>query len=145
MEIKFKKVHCAKDLVMSILLIVAGIGLYFVNRGLGVVIGACGLLLLLFYKTGYKKVGDDTLLTKKALDVASSCRNSLLDYLNGKDVEPEVQQSGTGGVVRLEVYYNADAEVAYAQLFNFSNYSYEAATDIVELRGPKAGKLICKL
>ena len=77
--------------------------------------------------------------------MASSCRNSLLDYLNGKDVEPEVQQSGTGGVVRLEVYYNADAEVAYAQLFNFSNYSYEAATDIVELRGPKAGKLICKL
>ena len=145
MEIKFKKVHTAKDLVMSILLIVAGIGLYFVNQGLGVVIGACGLLLLLFYKTGYKKVGDDTLLTKKALDVASSCRNSLLDYLNGKDVEPEVQQSGTGGVVRLEVYYNADAEVAYAQLFNFSNYSYEAATDIVELRGPKAGKLICKL
>lgn len=145
METKFKKVHCAKDLVMSILLIVAGIGLYFVNQGLGVVIGACGLLLLLFYKTGYKKVGDDTLLTKKALDVASSCRNSLLDYLNGKDVEPEVQQSGTGGVVRLEVYYNADAEVAYAQLFNFSNYSYEAATDIVELRGPKADKLICKL
>ena len=52
MEIKFKKVHTAKDLVMSILLIVAGIGLYFVNQGLGVVIGACGLLLLLFYKTG---------------------------------------------------------------------------------------------
>lgn len=145
METKFKKVHTAKDLVMSILLIVAGIGLYFVNQGLGVVIGACGLLLLLFYKTGYKKVGDDTLLTKKALDVASSCRNSLLDYLNGKDVEPEVHQSGTGGVVRLEAYYNADAEVAYAQLFNFSNYSYEAATDIVELRGPKADKLICKL
>ena len=102
-------------------------------------------MLLLFYKAAYKKVGDDTLLTKKALDVASSCRNSLLDYLNGKDVEPEVQQPGAGGVVRLEVYFNKEAGVAYAQLFNFSNYTYEAATDMVELHSPKAEKLINKI
>lgn len=145
MEIKFKKVHTAKDLIISILVIAAGAGLYFVNEGLGFVIGICGLLLLLFYKAAYKKIGDDTLLTKKALDVASSCRNSLLDYLNGKEVEPEVQQPGAGGVVRLEVYYNKGAGVAYAQLFNFSNYTYEAATDMVELHSPKADKLINKL
>lgn len=145
MEIKFKKVHTAKDLIISILVIAAGVGLYFVNEGLGGVIGVCGLLLLLFYKAAYKGIGDDTLLTKKALDVASSCRNSLLDYLNGKDVEPEVQQPGAGGVVRLEVYYNKEAGVAYAQLFNFSNYTYEAATDMVELHSPKADKLINKL
>lgn len=145
MEFKFKKVHTAKDLIISILVIAAGVGLYFVNEGLGGVIGVCGLLLLLFYKAAYKKIGDDTLLTKKALDVASSCRNSLLDYLNGKDVEPEVQQPGAGGVVRLEVYFNKEAGVAYAQLFNFSNYAYEAATDTVELQGPRAVKLIDKL
>ena len=145
MEIKFKKVHTAKDLIISTLVIAAGVGLYFVNEGLGFVIGVCGLLLLLFYKAAYKKVGDDTLLTKKALDVASSCRNSLLDYLNGKDVEPDVQQPGAGGVVRLEVYFNKEAGVAYAQLFNFSNYTYEAATDMVELHSPKAEKLINKI
>ena len=50
-----------------------------------------------------------------------------------------------GGVIRLEVYYNADASLAYAQLFDFSNYTYEPATGIVELRGPKADKLITKL
>ena len=45
----------------------------------------------------------------------------------------------------LEVYYNADASVAYAQLFDFSNYTYEPATELVELRGPKADKLIGRL
>ena len=145
MEIKFKKVHTAKDLIISILVIAAGVGLYFVNEGLGFVIGVCGLLLLLFYKAAYKKVGDDTLLTKKALDVASFCRNSLLDYLSGKDVEPEVKQPGAGGVVRLEVYFNKEAGVAYAQLFDFSNYTYEAATDMVELHSPKAEILINKI
>ena len=145
MEIKFKKVHTAKDLIISTLVIATGVALYFVNEGLGFVIGVCGLLLLLFYKAAYKKIGDNTLLTKKAQDLASSCMNSLIDYLGGNGDEPEVKQPGAGGVVRLEVYYNKEASVAYAQLFNFSNYTYEAATEIVELRGPKAEKLINKL
>lgn len=145
MENQFKKVHTAKDLIISTLVLAAGVGLYFVNAGLGVFIGVCGILMLLFYKAAYKKVGNDTVLTKKAIDVASSCRSSLLDYLNGKDVDPEIQQPGAGGVVRLEVYFNKDEGVAYAQLFNFSNYTYEAATEMIELHSPKADKLISKL
>ena len=145
MDIHFKKVHTAKDLIISFLVLAAGVGLYFVNAGLGVFIGACGILMLLFYKAAFKKVGNDTILTKKAIDVASSCRSSLLDYLNGKDVDPEIQQPGAGGVIRLEVYFNKDAGVAYAQLFNFSNYTYEAATEMIELHSPKADKLISRL
>jgi hypothetical protein len=48
-------------------------------------------------------------------------------------------------VVRLEIYYNAEKAVAYARLFDFSNYVYVPATDIVELRGPRAEKLIVSL
>ena len=66
-------------------------------------------------------------------------------FLHGKDIEPEVDTTALGGIVRLEVYYNADAAIAYAQLFDFSNYTYEPATEIVELRGPKAEKLISKI
>lgn len=55
-------------------------------------------------------------------------------------------KTGTnGGIIRLEVYYRAAASVAYAQLFDFSNYTYQPATGIVELRGPKADKLITEL
>ena len=145
MEFKFKKVHTVKDLIVSILVIAAGVGLYFVNQGLGGVIGVCGLLLLLFYKAGYKREGEGILLTKKALDVSHSCRDSLKGFLEGKEVEPQIDTTAIGGIIRLEVYYNADAAIAYAQLFDFSNYTYEAATEIVELRGPKAEKLIRKI
>lgn len=145
MEFKFKKVHTVKDLIVSILVIAAGVGLYFVNQGLGGVIGVCGLLLLLFYKAGYKREGEGILLTKKALDVSHSCRDSLKGFLEGKEVEPQIDTTAIGGIIRLEVYYNADAAIAYAQLFDFSNYTYEAATENVELRGPKAEKLIRKI
>ena len=145
MEIKLKRVHTAKDLVISAIVLVAGIGLYFLHVGLGITVIVCGLLLLVFYKAGYKREGEDIVLHKAALDVSQSCRDSLKGYLEGKDVEPEVETNINGGVIRLEAYYNADSAIAYAQLFDFSGYTYEPATEIVELRGSKAEKLICKL
>ena len=145
MEIKFKKVHTKKDLIISSIVLAAGIGLYFVNAGLGILLAACGVLMLLFYKDGYKREGEGIVLQKKALDVAHSCRDSLKGFLDGKDVEPDVNAGINGGAIRLEVFYNAAASVAYAQLFDFSNYTYEPATDLVEVRGPKADKLISKL
>ncbi len=145
MEIKFKKVHTKKDLIISSIVLAAGIGLYFVNAGLGILLAACGVLMLLFYKDGYKREGESIVLQKKALDVAHSCRDSLKGFLDGKDVEPDVNAGISGGAIRLEVFYNAAASVAYAQLFDFSNYTYEPATDLVEVRGPKADKLISKL
>ena len=145
MEYKLKSVHTGKDLVISAVILAAGIGLLFFNAGLGVVIGICGLLMLLLYKTGHKREGENVVLRKKAIDVAHHCRESLKCFLDGKDVEPEIDTNENGGVIRLEIYYNADAAVAYAQLFDFSNYTYEPATEIVELRGPRAEKLIAKL
>lgn len=145
MEYKLKPVHTGKDLVISAVILAAGIGLFFVNAGLGVVIAVCGLLMLLLYKTGHKREGENVVLRKKALDIAHHCRESLKGFLDGKDVEPEIDTDENGGIIRLEIYYNADAAVAYAQLFDFSNYTYEPATEIVELRGPRAEKLIAKL
>lgn len=145
MEIKFKKVHTVKDLVISAIILAAGIGLYFVNAGLGILIAICGILMLLLYKGGYKREGEDILLQKKAMDVAHSCRENLKAFLDGKEVTPEIITNAQGGVIRLEVYFNADAAIAYAQLFDFSNYTYEAATEIVEIRGPRAKKVIVKL
>ena len=145
MEIKFKSVHTAKDLIISAMVLAAGTGLFFINTGLGIVIAACGLLRLLFYKAGYKREGEDILVQKKAFDVAHSCKDSLKGFLEGKDVDPQVNTNLNGGVIRMEVWYNPDAAIAYAQLFDFSDYTYEPATEIVELRGPRAGKLISKL
>lgn len=145
MEIHFKKVYTAKDLVISAITLAAGIGLYFVNAGIGIVVAVCGLLLLLFLKSGYKRPGDNLVLKKKAFDVAHTCRDSLKGFLEGKDVEPEVRTNMDGGIIRLEVWYNTEAAIAYAQLFDFSNYNYEPATELIELHDSKALKLIGKL
>lgn len=145
MEIKIKKVHTTKDLIISVIIIIAGIGLYFLNAGLGGLFAVCGLLMLLFYKVGYKREGENVVLRKKSLDISHNCRTSLKEFLEGKDVDPEVTTNGSGLIIGLEAYYNAKEGIAYVQLFDYSNFEYEAATGIVELRGPRAELLISKI
>ena len=47
MEINFKKVHTLKDLAISTIVLLVGIGLFFVNKGLGITIAVCGLAMFL--------------------------------------------------------------------------------------------------
>lgn len=145
MEMKFKRVHTIKGLAISAIVLAAGIALYFANKGVGFTIGVCGLVMLLFYRPAFRREGDGTLLHKAAFDVASSCREQLVGYVGGKNEKFKLDKPTGSGVVRLETYYNADAGVAYAQLFDFSNYAYVPATEVVELHGERAGRLVAEI
>ena len=145
MEYNFEKVHTGKDLAISTIVLLAGAGLFFVNKGLGITIAACGLAMLFLYKGGYKKDGQGIVLQKKSEDLCKCCGATIAEYLRGKDVTPQVKKGSEGGSVRLDVYYNASAGIAYAQLFDFRNYTYEPETDVIELHSPKAEKLISQL
>lgn len=143
MEYDFKKVHTGKDLTISAIVLLAGAGLFFASKGLGICIVICALFMFLFYKGGYKLDGKDTLLTRKSEDICRACRTSILEFLDGKSITPTITKGNTGGSIRLDVYFNKG--VAYAQLFDFNNYAYEPATGIVELKGDRADVLVSQL
>lgn len=145
MEYSLKRVHTGKDLAISSTILLAGIGLFFVNKGLGICIGICGVLMCLFYKGGYKKDGRGILLSKKSEDICKECRSSILEFLEGKNAKPELKQGNNGGSIRLEIYFNKTEKIAYVQIYDFCNYNYEPATGIIELDGDRAEKLISSL
>ena len=145
MEYNFRKVHTGKDLAISILVLLAGVGLYFLNLGLGFCIGTCGLLMSLFYKAGYKINGKGILLTKESEDICKECRTSIMEFLEGKTPVPALKQGTEGGCIRLDVYFNKSEKVAYAQVYDYCNYDYEPATGIIELDSDRADKLISLL
>ena len=123
MEYSLKRDHTGKDVAISATILLAGIGLFFVNKGLGICIGICGVLMCLFYKGGYKKDGRGILLSKKSEDICKECRSSILEFLEGKNAKPELKQGK----------------------YDFCNYNYEPATGIIELDGDRAEKLISSL
>ncbi len=145
MEYNFKKVHTVKDLAISSIVLLAGAGLFFVNKGLGICIAACGLFMFLVYKGGYRKDGRGILLTRKSENLCKACRTSIIEFLEGKNAAPTIQPGNEGGSIRFDVYFNKAERVAYAQLYDFCNYTYEPATGLVELKDDRADKLISLL
>ena len=145
MENNFKKVHAKKDLIISGCIILAGIALFFVHKATGVCLFLCGILSLILYKSGYKLNGEGIPLQKKSLELNNNCRESLLDFLSGKKVEPKLVQGNEGGTVLLEVWFNAPADIAYARLSEYKELSFQTVTDIVELSADQAQSLIRKI
>ncbi len=144
-EIKIKKVHTFLDLAIASVVTAAGVGLYFLLPGWGVLFCLIGILLFAFYRRANKRVGERTLLKEASLDIDPGCRSGILDFLGGKADTMECEAASEGSHLYLQVYYNADETVAYAQLYDVAENSFEPATGMTELRGPKAQTLIGKL
>lgn len=145
MEIKIKKVHTLLDLVISAVVLAAGVGVYFILPGWGILFGLIGILLFAFYKRSYRRVGDRTSLKQKDRDLALESRDAVMEFLQGKSNELALSPAGEGDHLWLDVYYNADSAVAYAQLYDVAENRFDPATQLVELKGEKARKLIAQL
>ena len=135
MEITLRKVHTNKDIIISSSVIIAGFCLFFLNKGLGIFIALIGIFMLLMYKDGYKNETNDILLKKKSLDISRYCRQSVVNFLDGRNNSLEFFEGNSGGTIRLDVFYNQEASIAYAQLFDFNNLSFEQATELKEFQG----------
>ena len=86
-EIKIKKVHTFLDLAIASIVLAAGIGLYFLLPGWGILFCLIGVLLFVFYKRANKRVGESTLLKEKSLDINPEYRSRIIDFLeNNTDV-----------------------------------------------------------
>ena len=145
MEIQFKKVHTSKDIIISCITMIAGIGLYFLSKSAGITVALCGIAMLYFYKSGYKKDGDTILLQKKTVELSTQCRANVLDFLNGKTDNPVLISGNVGGTILLEVWYNLQKPIAYARLSDYKDATFQPTTDIIQLQENKINSLIKQL
>jgi hypothetical protein len=144
-EIKIKKVHTFLDLAIASIVLAAGIGLYFLLPGWGILFCFIGVLLFVFYKRADKRVGEATLLKEKTLDIDPEYRSGIIDFFEQKTDTLDFATTSEADHLYLEVYFNAEKPVAYVRLYDVAENRFDAATEIMELRGTSAEKLISKL
>lgn len=127
------KVHTTKDFAISIAVIIIGVGIIFWITAIGIVIVLVGLLMLLVYKSGYKLNNQGAILKKKSVELSRKCRQAVMEALDGKNSNPELVEGNEGGTILLEVWYNNDENVGFAQLSDFQDYNFQKTTQIIEL------------
>ena len=145
MKSEFKKVHTSMDLIISSLILLAGVGLFFISKSGGIAVMLCGTVLLLVYKSGLKREGDDTLLKKSELELCGHDKAALLSFLDGKNNEVELHYGHEGGTLLLTVWHNDRLPIAYAQLMEYQEQTFLPITEIIKLDNKQTQKLIAKL
>ena len=144
-EIKIRKVHTFLDLAVAAIVFAAGVGIYFLLPGWGILFCLIGILLFLFYKRAYKCVGERTVLNEKSQDVALECSNGIIHFLDEKADKLDLPAATEGDHLYLEAYFNAEKQLAYARLYDVAENRFEPVTEMKQLRGSRAQTLITEL
>ena len=142
MTYNFKKVHTAKDLTISISLIIVAVALFFINKGLAICLTGMGLFILIIYKSGYKLDDDQNVYVKKSVDLSRDGKESFLNFLNGKSDSVSVKEGHDGGSFRVDFYYNKHSRHSYLQMYTFSNYEYQKEGELITLDTDKVMKIL---
>ncbi|MBQ7549980.1 MAG: hypothetical protein IJT04_00440 [Bacteroidales bacterium] len=145
MENNFKKVHAPVDLVISSVILLVGIGLFFVNQWGGIVVALCGVSSFLIYKSGWRREGDSTLLRHRSVEMSRNCKTSLVAFLKGENKDLNIRYGNEGGTLLLEVWYTADQSKSYVQLSEFLDLRFQKTTEIIELNNTATHNLLSKL
>lgn len=90
-------------------------------------------------------MGESVLLKEKTLDLALESRNGIISFLDGTTDKLELPAASEGDHLYMEVYFNAEMQVAYAKLYDVAENRFEPATKMKEIRGSRAQTLITKL
>lgn len=138
MKIEFKRVHTTQNIIISSFILIIGIVTYFFHTAFGIFLIIVGLAMLVFYKTGYKALDNKIMLKREQIDICKRSREQVISFLNGAESIGKLQKPTDNGLVYIELFYNREHHVGYAQVFDYIDYSYEPITSIIQLEGNKA-------
>ena len=137
MENLFCRVRSAKDILISVSLVVLGLVLTFFPNEVGANIGGffillIGLLFMFLFKSAYKKNGTNELYVKKELFFAQEMNNTILKAVLDNPKSIDMSMEGKGKTIKLSIYYSLGSGKAYMQLYEYVPYMYEPQTDVLE-------------
>ena len=134
MQDKIKKTRSKKDLIISLIILLAGIAMCFSSDssvlicGIIAIIG--GIAAFCAMKTSFKIEGDDTIYECKIIHQPALRIDYTEDFLKGKTPSFEYIR---GDGLMLYVYHNADNTQGYALIKEFVDYDWKEHGELYKL------------
>ena len=137
MEREFIRVRSAKDIFITLALIISGTIMVAWPDSQSISVAGfftlfAGILLWFVMKTGYKDTESGKLYQKKEHYFAQSLKHEIATKLatNLKSIDLNSEDKGNG--LRLDVYYSKATGKAYIQLFEYIPHTYEPCSQMYE-------------
>ena len=147
MEFQFCRVRSAKDLFISLSLIVLGFILMFLPYGVGMNIGGfflflLGAIFLFLFKSVYTLNGGKEKYVGKEFYFSQEHNHALLKAVLDNPKSIDLSAEGRGKTIKLNLYYSIEGGKAYLQLFEYIPYAYEPLTAMLEYDVKEVSNLI---
>lgn len=137
MEKEFSRVRSAKDITITLSIIIAGCVLVALPTSAPINITGfflifTGLILAFVLRTGYKDnvTGDRYCKVEKFF--AQSLKSEVSSALLNNPGKIDLSEEDKGNGIRLDIYYSRKNGKAYTQLFEYIPYKYEPCTAVQE-------------
>ena len=147
MEKTFIRVRSIKDIVIFIILILAGTALVLMPSSTAVNITGfflifAGLILMLVLKSAYKDTETGVKYEKKEHYFQQAMNAPISSALASKPESIDLREAEKGNAVKLDIYYSKVSGKAYLQLFEYVPYRYEPCSKMYEHQMERVEKLI---
>ncbi len=143
MQSSFKRTWSAKDLIISLGITIAGVVIIITTSGwfsaIGTLILIVGLCLIPCMRNSYHK--DGKAYRKAEINIPRDEKSGLLAFLDGTSDELDLAETEGQGGSLLEVYWSRGGAV-FAQLYEYVDFSFAPQSELVELTGKRAEKLL---
>jgi len=140
--VNIKKTRSAKDFIITLLFLAAGVGLLFCSDSmfiLGCTLIAFAVILFLAMKSSYIIEGKEGSFRRKTANYPKTKKEELVSFLEGKS--DKVVPEAPGGLL-MYIYYRRDNSAGFAQINDFDQYEYKPITEMLPLNAGQVKALV---
>ena len=136
MEKRITKVRTAKDIIITIALLVLGAACFaFRSTGMMILGGMLiftGIALLVVLTSGYRLEGEEGVLKKKEHYFPDSKYDVIYSEINAGRMITDYSDEDKAIIVRLDVYSNSSGK-KFAELYKYIPYDYVRKIELTEV------------
>lgn len=124
-EQQVKKTFLPQDIAVLAAIFAAGAACFLLGEGwggLGVIIILCGVMMVPFYRHGYRLEGQKGLFRLKEIALSRDKKSEILAYLEGRTNSINLYSWRPGGAL-VDVYYRKGENRQFARYFDYADFS----------------------
>ncbi|MGM9747700.1 MAG: hypothetical protein ACI3ZN_02785 [Candidatus Cryptobacteroides sp.] len=147
MEKSFYRVRSTKDIIITVVLVVAGCVLVLIPSSVSINITGffmmfAGLILFFVLRTAYRDSDTNTTYCKRELYFPQNCRENVLKAVSTSPSSVNMTEENNGKGIRMDIYYSKKEGKAFVQMLEYVPYKYEEVSPFYKYDINSVGKLI---
>ena len=147
METRFNRVRSFSNIIVSSVLVIAGVSLVVTPTPVsvnifGMTLATAGIILFLTLKTAYKDAQTGETFNKSEKYFPVSKMESLSKALAADPAKIDLKEENTGNGLRIDVYYNKKSGHSFAQLLEYVPYKYQPCSPVYSYEIARVESLI---